>query len=329
MTSMRAVRYDRFGPPEVLHISELAAPETGAGDVLVEVHAASVGGGEPMIRAGKLRRIMRLKFPQRTGVDFAGRVASVGADVHGLHIGDAVWGLMPHLAFGSIAEYVAVPEGRLARAPRNLDLVEAAALPAVGTTAITALTDKARLEEGERLLVRGASGGLGSVAVQLGKALGAHVTALVSARNLDWVGDLGADTALDYRTTAPEDLSRFDVILDTVGTDFGAYRRRLTRHGRMLPLALDPDHPLTSAALVAWGSVTDRRRIKAFSNDPSAERIAELTRYVESGAIRPIVDTVFPITAVVESHRRLEAGGVRGKYVIEMRRTPVDSAINA
>lgn len=329
MTSMRAVRYDRFGPPEVLHISEVPAPETGAGDVLVEVHAASVGGGEPMIRAGKLRRVMRHRLPQGVGNDFAGRVVSVGSEVYGLRIGDAVWGLLPHLKFGSIAEYVAVPERLLAPAPQNLDLVEAATLPSVGTTVITALTDKARLQQGQRLLVRGASGGVGSVAVQLGKALGAHVTALVSARNLDWVRDLGADTALDYRTTDLKDVGRFDVILDTVGTDLETYRRRLARHGRMVALALDPDHLVKSFVAIGWGSVVRSRRVTIFSNDPSAERIAELTRYVESGAIRPIVDKVFPMTAIVETHRRLEAGGVRGKYVIEMQRTPVDSVTSS
>ena len=329
VASMRTVLYDRYGPPEVLYISEVPTPEAGAGDVLVEVHAASVGGGEPMIRAGRLRRVMRLKFPQGVGVDFAGRVASVGADVRGLGVGDAVWGIVPHRTFGSVADYVAVPERRLAPAPRNVDLVEAAALPAVGTTAITALTDKARLEKGERLLVRGASGGLGSVAVQLGKALGAHVTALVGARNLDWVRDLGADDAFDYRKTGPEALDRFDVILDAVGTDLLAYRRRLTRRGRMLPLALDPDHPLRSVAFAAWGSVADSQRIKVFSNDPPPERIAELTRYVESGAIRPTVDKVFPMAAVAETQRRLEAGGVRGKYVVEIRRTPADAVADS
>lgn len=317
------------GPPEVLHVGEVPAPETGAGAVLVEVHAASVGGGETMIRAGKMRWIMRRKFPQGVGNDFAGRVAAVGGDVRGLSVGDAVWGLMPHLTFGSIADYVAVPRQLVARAPRNLDLVEAAALPSVGTTVITALTDKARLERGERLLVRGASGGVGSIAVQLGKALGAHVTALVGARNLDWVADLGADAALDYRTTDPEDVGRFDVVFDTVGTDLGRYRRRLTRDGRMVALALDPDHLVKTFVAVGWGNVARSRRITTFSNDPSAERIYELTRYAESGAIRPVVDTVFPMAAIVEAHRRLEAGGVRGKYVIDMERTLVSSVVDS
>ncbi|SDQ63004.1 NAD(P)-dependent alcohol dehydrogenase [Quadrisphaera sp. DSM 44207] len=316
---MRAVRYHQYGPPEVLRVEEVPPPQAGAGEVLVEVHAASVGGGELAIRSGGLRRLLRLRLPQGVGVDFAGRVAAAGAGVRGARVGDAVWGLLPHGAFGSTAEHVVVPERRLGPAPRDVDLVAAAALPAVGTTAITALVERARLRSGERLLVRGASGGLGSTAVQLGKALGAHVTALAGARNLDWVAELGADTVLDHRRTAPADLGRFDVVLDAVGTDLAAYRRTLTRNGRMLALALDPHHPVRSAAFVAWSGIAHRGRVQAFSNDPSAERIAELTRYVESGAIRPLLDTVFPMDDVAEAHRRLEAGGVRGKHVIAVR----------
>lgn len=317
---MRAVQYDRFGPPEVLRINEVPTPDPGAGEVLVEVHAASVGAGEIAFRAGKMRRITRSAFPLGTGVDFAGRVSAVGSGVHAWHSGDAVWGLMPHLAFGAIAEYVAVPEQRLARVPKNLGLLEAAALPVSGTTAMTALTDKAHLAPGERLLVRGATGGVGSIAVQLGKALGAHVTALAGARNLGWVKELGADVAIDYRTTRPQDLDRFDVIVDLVGTDLGAYRARLTRQGRMIALAFDPDRIIASIAGTGLRAAVSPRKFKLFSNNPSADRIAELTQSVEAGDIRPVIDTVFPMTDIAEAHTGLEAGGVRGKYVIDMQR---------
>ncbi|WP_189864314.1 NAD(P)-dependent alcohol dehydrogenase [Streptomyces poonensis] len=318
---MRAVQYDRFGPPEVLRVNEVPTPRPGPGEVLVEVHAASVDAGEIAFRAGKMRRFTRAGLPRGVGGDFAGHVAAVGAEVRTWQAGDAVWGVMPHFAFGAIADYVAVPEQRLARAPGNLSLLEAAALPVSGTTALTALTDKARLTPGERLLVRGATGGVGSVAVQLGKALGADVTALAGARNLDWVRELGADAALDYRTTRPEDLGRFDVILDMVGTDLGDYQARLTRKGRMVALAFDTDSVLTSMLGTVLRAAVRPRQVKLFSNNPSPGRIAELTQYAETGAVRPVTDTVFPMTDVAEAHRRLEAGGVRGKYVIDMRRS--------
>ncbi|MFD5285148.1 NAD(P)-dependent alcohol dehydrogenase [Streptomyces rubrogriseus] len=316
---MRAVQFDRFGPPDVLRVNDVPAPRPGPGEVLVEVHAASVDAGETAFRAGRMRRVTRVRFPRGLGSDFAGRVSALGSGVRAWSVVDAVWGLMPHLTFGAIADYVAVPEQRLARAPKNLDLLEAAALPVVGTTAMTALSGKARLRPGERLLVRGATGGVGSVAVQLGKALGAHVTALAAARNLDWITRLGADEALDYRTTRPEDLDRFDVIVDVVGTDLGAYRKRLARGGRLVALSFDSDRVVSSMLGIALRAAATPRRVKMFSNNPSADRIAELTRAVEAGTIRPVIDTVFPMRDIAAVHQRLEAGGVRGKYVVDLR----------
>ncbi|MER7051810.1 MULTISPECIES: NAD(P)-dependent alcohol dehydrogenase [unclassified Streptomyces] len=317
---MRAVQYDRFGPPEVLRVAEVPTPRPGPGEVLVEVHAASVDAGETAFRAGRMRAMTRAPFPRGVGGDFAGRVAAVGSGVRGRQVGEGVWGVMPHFTFGAIADYVAVPEERLATAPGNLSLLEAAALPVSGTTALTALTDKARLAPGERLLVRGATGGVGSVAVQFGKALGAHVTALAGARNLDWIRELGADTALDYRTTRPEDLGRFDVVVDVVGTHLGAYQARLDRRGRMVALAFDPDRIVLSMLGTGVRAVLRPRRIKLFSNNPSAERMAELTRSAERGDVRPVIHAVLPMDGVAEAHRGLEAGGVRGKYVVDMGR---------
>ncbi|MEJ1197879.1 MULTISPECIES: NAD(P)-dependent alcohol dehydrogenase [unclassified Streptomyces] len=315
---MRAVQFDRFGPPEVLRVNDVPTPRPGAGEVLVKVHAVSVDAGEIAFRAGKLRRVTRTRFPRGLGSDFAGRVAAVGGGVPAWSVGDAVWGLMPHLTFGSVADYVAVPGQRLAPAPRNLSLLEAAALPAAGTTALTALTDKARLQPGERLLVRGATGGVGSIAVQLGKALGAHVTALAGARNLDWITRLGADEAVDYRTTRPEGLDRFDVIVDVVGTDLGAYQARLARKGRLVALSFDSDRVVSSMLGTALRAAATPRRVKMFSNNPSTDRIAELTRAAEAGTIRPVIDTVFPMSDIAAIHHRLESGGVRGKHVIDM-----------
>ncbi|GAA1716361.1 NAD(P)-dependent alcohol dehydrogenase [Nonomuraea bangladeshensis] len=317
---MRAVQYTRFGPPEVLHVNDVPTPEPGPGEVLVEVRAASVDAGELAFRTGRLRGIARARFPRGLGGDFTGRIAALGPGVHAWSTGQEVWGLMPHFTFGAIADYVAVPEQRLARAPENLSLLDAAALPSSGTTALTALTDKARLAGGERLLVRGATGGVGNIAVQLGKALGAHVTALAGTRNLGWVTELGADAALDYRTTRPQDLGHYDVILDVVGTDLGAYQARLSRRGRMVALAFDQNHILTSMITTGLRAALSPRRVKLFSNNPSPARIAELTASAEAGSIRPVIDTVYPIDDVAEAHRRLETGGVRGKLIIDMQR---------
>lgn len=320
--TIRAVRYDRYGPPEVLGEVELPRPAPGPGEVLVEVHGAGVGGGEPAIRQGRLRRVLRQhRLPQGVGVDFAGRIAGIGAGVDDVAPGDAVWGLMEHLAFGSTAELVVVPAARITSAPRGTDLVTAAALPSVGTTAIAALVHHARLQGGERLLVRGAGGGVGTVAVQLGRVLGAHVTAITGNRSLDLVRELGAHIAVDHRTTTAADIDHVDVVLDLVGTELAAYRRRLTPRGRIIALAIDPARPVRAGLAIGWNSLLRRGRFLAFSNDPAPEHIAELTRYVEDGRIRPVVDTVVPFVAVAEAHRRLEAGGVRGRIVVDVRGT--------
>ncbi|WP_431930468.1 NAD(P)-dependent alcohol dehydrogenase [Nonomuraea jabiensis] len=320
-TEMRAALFDRYGPPEVLYVGTAPKPVPGPGEVLVRVHATSVNGGELHGRAGKVRPVTGLTqrgFPKRMGLDFTGEVVALGPDPAepGPRVGDRVWGVLGR-TFGSVADYLAVRPRQLSRVPEGLDLVEAAALP-VGTTAITALRDKARLRPGERLLVRGGSGGVGVVAVQLGRALGAHVTALAGARNLDLVRDLGAHEAYDYATTRPADLPRFDVVLDTVGTEHPAYRRLLTPSGRMVAIAFDINRAASTLSYLAASTVYGRRRVRFFSGRPTHRLFTDLARYVESGAIRPVVDTVFPLEEIAKAHRAVEAGGVRGKIIVRV-----------
>lgn len=315
-TTMRAALYDRFGGPEVLYVGKIPIPEPKAGEALVRVHAASVNGGEAMARSGDHPIITGRKFPQRVGIDLTGEVVGLGANVTGLAVGDHVWGVLGRTSgFGSAAEYVAVPAERLGHVPGVIDLVEAVALP-VGTTAITALRDKTRLRRGESLLVRGAAGGVGSVAVQLGRAYGAEVTALARAANLDFVRSLGAEHAVDYRAVAPEDLGRFDVILDTVGTDLNTYRKLLMPGGRIVTVALDPERTATTLGIIAVSAVHGRGRIRFFSGNPKRPLLDDLARHVEQGTLRPTVDTVFPLEDIAAAHQALADGGVQGKYVI-------------
>lgn len=317
---MRAALYDRYGPPEVLYEGRLPKPTATPGKVLVKVQATSLNGGELHARAGKIRLLtatMDRGFPKPMGIDFTGEVVALGEGVETYRPGDRVWGLLPR-RFGAAAEYVAADPHRLAPAPTSVDLVQAAALPAGGTTAITALRDKAHLRPGERLLVRGGSGGVGSVAVQLGHTYGAHVTALATPKHHEALRDLGADEVLDYRTTSPADLPHFDVVLDTVGTELPAYRRLLTRAGRMVAIAFDTDHPLTSLSYIVGSTAFGPRRVRFFSGNPQADLLAELSRLTDNGTLRPVVDTVFPLAKIAEAHRALEAGGIRGKLVIHI-----------
>jgi NADPH:quinone reductase-like Zn-dependent oxidoreductase len=320
MNEMRAAVYDRYGPPEVLHVGTRPKPVASPDEVLVRVHATNVNGGELLVRAGKVRLVtgaVARGFPKGTGIDFAGEVEAVGAAVSTFRPGDRVWGMLPR-TFGSAAEFVAVSPRQLSLAPTNIDLVQAAALPAVGTTAITALRDKAHLKSGERLLVRGGSGGVGSVAVQLGHAYGAHVTALAGAKHRDFVLELGADEVLDYRTTNAADLNRFDVILDTVGTEIPTYRKLLTKSGRMVAIAFDSNKMLTSIAYLLASTAFGRRRVRFFSGNPHDDLLTDLTHLTNNGAIRPVVDGVYPLANIAQAHKTLEAGGVRGKLVIQI-----------
>lgn len=318
---MRAVQYDRYGPPEVLRVTEIPTPQPGPGQVLVRIHAAGVGGGEPLIRSGRMRRVMRLRLPAGAGNEYVGEVERTGAGVERLKPGDRVWGVMPHLTFGAIADYVAVPADLVGSTPAGLDAVSAAALPTSGTTTLTALIDKAGLRSGERLLVRGAGGGLGSLAVQFGKSVGAHVTALAGARNLQWVRELGADVVLDYRATDPTGIEPFDVVFDTVGSEMAAYRRLVKRRGgRFIALAFDTEHMVRSFLFIGRGALARNRKVFTFSNSPTVRDLDRLRDEVEAGHLRPVIDTVFPMAEIAEAHRRLEAGGNRGKHVIDIDR---------
>ncbi len=308
---MRYVAYDRYGPPDVLYETTGPLPSVRPGDVLVRVRALSVNGGELYLRSGKLRPFSGNRFPKRVGLDLVGEVVQPGSSRFAE--GDLVWGVGRSTT--TAAEYVAVPAERLDHVPAGLDPVPAAALP-VGTTAITALRDRADLAPGERLLVRGATGGVGYLAVQLGKAMGAHVTGLASAKNLDLVKELGADEAIDYR--APGALGRFDVVLDTVGTELADFRRLLTPHGRMVGISFDPDHLLRTAGYLLVNSLHRTRWTRFFSGNPKAPLLAELGRLVTAGALRPLVDRVFPLSDLAGAHRALENGGVRGKIVVEV-----------
>ena len=175
-----------------------------------------------------------------------------------------------------------------------------------------------RLQPGQRLLVRGASGGVGSIAVQLGHALGAHVTGLASVANLSFVRQIGADVALDYAKTAPANLEPFDVILDTVGSRPAARRRRLTRKERIMAIVPDLEHPLMSMAYFAWSRVHGERRVRFFSGKPDTRLLTDLAGYVHDGAIKPIVNKVHVLSNIADAHRAMEADGRCGKQVVRL-----------
>lgn len=314
---MESAQIIRFGGPDVLHVNDIERPAPGPGEVLVRVGASSVNGHDVLVRSGQVRMVSGRRFPIAAGLDFAGEVAETGSGVEGYRVGDQVWGMVHprqrHKTAGA-AEYVVVPAGRVASTPAGLSPVDAASLVVGGATALIALRDSVRLVKGERVLVRGAAGGVGTAAVQLAHAMGGHVTALARARHAEALGDLGADEVLDYGDTTPEQSGTFDVIVDTVGSDLSRYRRRLTDGGRMVTVALSG--PILAA--IAASTVHGARRVRTFSANPDSALLHDLADQVTVGALRPVVADVYPLADIASAHRAFERGGAMGKHVVAM-----------
>lgn len=317
MAAMRAALHDEYGAPHVIYEGTLPLPDIGEHDVLVRVLAATVNGGDLLMRSGRLRVITGKRFPRQVGVDVVGDVVRTGGGVRGYQPGDRVWGVLPPgSSNGTAAEYVAVPARHLSTAPENLNAAEAASLLAGATTALVGLRDKANLEPGERLLVRGAGGGVGSLAVQVGKHLGAHVTALARSAQEATLRSLGADVVLDYRSTPISDLGSYDVVFDARGTELASLRRRLTPSGRMVTIAFDEARLLSSFGFIAVSALFGRRRVRFFSGRPTTALLDEVRELAAEESIRPIVHSLHPLSQVSTAHTVLESGGVFGKIVI-------------
>jgi NADPH:quinone reductase-like Zn-dependent oxidoreductase len=318
MATMRAAQYDRFGPPEVLHVAEVPQPPVKPGYIKVRVQAASLNGGELMARSGRIRLLTGRRFPKATGVDFVGEI-EVAPTGGSLKVGDRVWGCLPddqyvRGRFGALAEYVALPPNRVSLAPMNLTPVECATLT-VGITALQALRDKGKVKSGDRVLVRGASGGVGTTAVQIAKHLGAHVTAISSPRNIEHVRALGADEVHNYKTTKVGDLGPFDVVIDCFGSELSALRRIVAPGGRMVAIAMDPDHLIRSALAVGTSFLFGRRRIRFFRASPTPESLSDMARLADAGAIEPVIQQVYTLDDIATAHTDLESGGTFGKRV--------------
>lgn len=310
-TTIAAAVFRRYGGPDVLEIMRVPMPEPEAGQVLVRVEATTVNWGELAQRQGKLRALVRVNFPR-----FAGEIVALGGGVTEFSVGDRVWGTVDERGtVGSAAEFISVDTVRIARMPDGWGATEAVTVMAGGAAGLVGLRDKAQLRQGERLLVRGAAGGVGSIAVQIGRMLGANVTALASSRSADFVLGLGVDEVIDYRTPLSS-IGNYDVVFDTRGTQMWALRRRLVPGGRMVAISFDIDHKLRSLGGVAVSHIFGERRIRFFLGHPTTALFEELTRIAEEGHLRPVVDGVFPLERIGDAQAKLEAGGVQGKVVV-------------
>ncbi|MET8524124.1 NAD(P)-dependent alcohol dehydrogenase [Micromonospora sp. NPDC005172] len=325
---MKAIVQDRYGGPETLALTDVATPVPAPNDVLVRVQAASLNAYDWHAMRGDPRMARLAMGPSRPrarirGRDIAGRVEAVGADVRDVRVGDAVFGDLGD-ANGAFAEYACVPETQVAAMPANLTPHQAAALPLAGITALLGLRDAGRVEPGQRLLVNGASGGVGTLAVQLGRALGATVTGVCSTRNVDLVRSLGADDVVDYRRDDFADgTRRHDVVLDLVGNrSLTELRRALTPTGTLV---------LSGGGVYGGGSLVGpvwliargrllaplvRQRIVTLTTTPDRRHLDTLRAHVEAGHLTPVIDRTYPLHEVPDAIRYVEGDHARAKVVI-------------
>jgi NADPH:quinone reductase-like Zn-dependent oxidoreductase len=321
-TTMRAIVQDRYGSADVLRHDRIARPEIGANEILVRVHAAGLDRGTWHLMTGKpylLRLAMGLRGPRNPvpGRDVAGTVEAVGPEVTKFAVGDEVYGVAP----GSFAEYAVAREDKLARKPANLTFEQAAVVPISALTAQDAVA-VGRVGPGQKVLISGASGGVGSYAVQLAKALGAEVTGMSSTAKLDLVLALGADHVIDYtREDFAATPDRFDVIIDIAGNpSLSRLRRALTATGTAVVTGGEEGGSLTGGMNRQLGflvvSLFVRQRLTMVVNKESGSNLERLTELIEAGTVIPTLDRTYPLEQAPEAMRHLDAGNVRGKVAI-------------
>jgi NADPH:quinone reductase-like Zn-dependent oxidoreductase len=320
---MKAVVATRFGPPDVLELRDVDEPRVGDRDVLVRVRAASVNPADWYAMAGLpwvARPQTGLRTPRTAGVglDVAGVVAAVCGAVTRLRPGDEVFGA----GTATLAEYAAVAEDALVPKPANLSFEQAAAVPVAGLTALQGLRDKGRAQPGQRVLVNGASGGVGTFAVQLAKALGAEVTAVCSTRHVDMVAALGADRVVDYTR---EDFTRidrrYDLLLDVAGSrPWSACRRVLEPRGTLVLVGAPKGSrllgPLGHIVRVRLASLRASQRVVFFISKATADDLTALAELLEAGTVVPMVERAYALGDAAEAFRYLGEGHARGKLVI-------------
>jgi len=317
---MRAARFHRFGGPDVLVVEDVPEPRLGAREVLVAVRAAALNPKDVLVRKGKFWFLSGRRFPKGTGLDLAGDVVAVGDEVEDptLAPGARVFGMLNGWDARTCAERVAVPADELAPISRDLDPEAVAGVPLAGLTALQALRDDAGLRPGERLLVNGASGGVGTLAVQIGRLLGAVVVGTSSARNLELVRGLGAREAWDYAARDPlAGPDRFDVVFDVFGNR--SYREALP----VLPPTGRYVGTIPSPGLLA--DVARTRLLSAVRRTPTAHLVVvrsrrrdleELARWLEAGELAPVVDRVLSLNRIADAHAHLGTRRARGKVIV-------------
>ncbi len=317
---MKATVYTQFGPPEVFQLKEVERPALKDDEMLVRVHASSVNHGDWSFVRGKpflVRLIGAGLFKPKNnilGADIAGRVEAVGRDAKQFQPGEEVFGDIGDHGFGGFAEYVSVPENLLALKPINATFEEAAAVPQAAVVALQGLRDVGQIQPGQNVLIIGASGGIGTFAVQIAKSFGADVTGVCSTRNLGMVRSLGANQAIDYtHEDYTQKEGRYDLILDIVANRSVADNMRaLCPNGIYVPIAFNPAHLFHGLG----SRKTEGKKMSNLPHRPSQQDLIFMKELIEAGKVTPVIDRIYPLSEVSEAVRYYGEGHPRGKVVI-------------
>lgn len=323
---MNAIVLHQYGSPDVLNLEEVPKPTPKENEVLVKVHATSVNAGDWHLMRGdpfliRLGAGLRKPKTKLLGADVAGQVEAVGSNVTQFRPGDAVFGDLSRYGFGAFAEYVAAPEDAFVLKPANHSFAQAAAVPEAAVTALQGLRDHGQIQPGQTVLINGASGGVGTFAVQIAKALGAEVTGVCSTGKVEMVRSIGADHVIDY---TQEDFTQngrhYDLIL-AVGGDvpISAYRRALSPQGRYVMIGGSSMKQLFQAMFMGpWLSMTGSQKLGLMLVKPNQQDLAFVAELLETGKVVPVIDKAYPFSDLPDAIRYLEAGRAQGKVVINV-----------
>jgi len=307
---MKAAVIREYGA--AIEISDVPQPALLADSVLIEVHAASVNPVDGIVQAGYLKEMMPITFPFTMGFDVSGVVVEVGDQVSKFEIGDEVFSRPNGMQAGTIAEYAVIKEEELAIKPSNISHQEAASIPLVGLTAWQAMVTKGNLQKGQKILIHAGSGGVGTLAIQMAKHLGAEVATTTSAVNAEMVKNLGADVVIDYKTQKfEEELSDYDLVFDMLGGEIMEKSFKILKKGGCLVSIKGED----SKGLAKQYGV----RFEAFFMWPSGEMLSQLAQLISDGALKPVIDRTFSIDQVQEAYGYLQGGRAKGKIVIQVK----------
>lgn len=309
---MKAAQYDKYGDSSVIEIRDIPKPSPSENQVLVEVYAASVNPIDWKVRQGYLSKMAPLNFPVTIGGNFSGVVVEIGLGVSEFKIGDEVYGqaLVLNGGSGSMAEFAASNASNTARKPSNLNHITAASLPLVGVSALQGLEQHIKLSKGQKILIHGGAGGIGTIAIQIAKSIGSYVVTTISTRDAAFARELGADEVIDYKKEQFDKTQDFDAVFDASGQDLTEQSFKvLKRGGVLVTMTAQPNENLAQKYGV---------RAMRESADTSTSNLNRLTELVESGIIKPQVDRIFTLDQTRKAFEYQETGHPRGKVVIKI-----------